>query len=94
MLKKIKDTLRRRDEVLAQLERQLKFKADYGIDAHKITRIVLKPVGRETITGDAARAGEVGSIRYESVVTLRDGSEHHIADNAKKILDGYFDEIR
>jgi len=67
----------KREELVQQLARQLRVESLYGIKAHEIRKIVLKPEGRCS-----------GQIQYGSVVTMKDGSQHAIKGvNIKYELD-------
>lgn len=62
----------------AQLLRQLHVAEKYNIKAHKIKNILLKPTGRNTDS----------SIKYSSLVTMKNGNEIFINNvNIKKLLD-------
>lgn len=72
---------KKRDEQMEMLEkwsRYQNFQMDYGIDPWEISRILLKPVGREE-----------SKIVYDSYVTTKDGTERVFRGvNVKEILDG------
>ena len=65
---------RERDDLMAQLQRQLDFEVKFGIAAHQIRSIRVR--GR-------------GTSNKQSWVTMRDGTEHHIMGvDVKFALDG------
>ncbi len=65
-------------ELMAQLERQLLVERKFGIKAHEISKILLKPNGRSVR----------GGVTYSSVVTMKNGDEIFVVNvNIKKLLD-------
>lgn len=90
----IKEKRAEQQRLLQQLERQLAVKAEYGIEAHEISSILLIPRGYDTTVGFArVKAHERGQqplpMLYGSVVTMKDGSEVKLPDvNIKQLLDG------
>jgi hypothetical protein len=77
-LESITEKKEQQTEPRAQLERQLLVERKFGIKAHEISKILLKPNGRSRITG----------VTYSSVVTMKNGDEIFVVNvNIKKLLD-------
>ena len=70
-------------ELLAQLDRQLTVERRFGIKAHEISKILLKPNGRSS-----SSRGPRPGITYSSVITMKNGDEISVVNvNIKKLLD-------
>ena len=72
--------------LLGQLGRQLAFKAETGLDAHEITRMVLHPM--------PPKGEHLRPIEYETTVTLRDGRAVRLSFNVRDALSSLGDRYR